>query len=87
MHERCPDCGFKFEREQGYFLGAMYISYLLALVTIVATGCVFWLGLRWPMEKAVIAAIVVFLPLAPPVTYFARVLWLHLDWAIDPEPD
>ena len=35
MHERCPTCGLKFEREPGYFLGAMYVSYGLALVTIV----------------------------------------------------
>jgi hypothetical protein len=26
MHERCPACGLKFEREDGYFLGAMYIG-------------------------------------------------------------
>ena len=38
MQEQCPRCGLKFEREQGYFLGAMYISYGLALITIVALG-------------------------------------------------
>lgn len=27
MHERCPHCGYKFEKEPGYFLGAMYVSY------------------------------------------------------------
>ena len=32
MRERCPVCQLKFEREQGYFLGAMYISYGLALL-------------------------------------------------------
>lgn len=26
MHEQCPHCALKFEREQGYFVGAMYIS-------------------------------------------------------------
>jgi transposase-like protein len=24
MHERCTVCGLRFEREQGYFLGAMH---------------------------------------------------------------
>lgn len=38
MYERCPVCSLKYEREQGYFLGAMYISYGLALVTIVILG-------------------------------------------------
>jgi uncharacterized protein (DUF983 family) len=86
MHQRCPACGLKFEREQGYFLGAMYISYGLALITIVLLACALWLGVGLSMEKAVIGAVAIFVPLAPPVTYFARVLWLHLDWAIDPEP-
>ena len=36
MHECCPVCGLKFEREEGYFLGAMYISYGLAIIR--ATG-------------------------------------------------
>src|SRR5437899_10038697 len=29
MNETCPVCGMRFEREQGYFLGAMYASYFL----------------------------------------------------------
>jgi uncharacterized protein (DUF983 family) len=86
MNERCPVCAFKFEREQGYFLGAMYVSYGLALITIVLTSCLLWLVMGWRMDKAVIAGVLLFLPLAPPVASFARVLWLHLDWAIDPEP-
>ncbi len=32
MHERCPDCNYYFDREPGYFLGAMYISYGLAVL-------------------------------------------------------
>ena len=31
MYERCPQCNLKYEREQGYFLGAMYFSYLLSI--------------------------------------------------------
>jgi len=85
MSERCPVCGFKFEREQGYFLGAMYISYGLALITITVGSVLLWLVGGLSMEKAVIWAVVLFLPLAPPVTYFARVVWLHLDWKLDPE--
>jgi uncharacterized protein (DUF983 family) len=27
MHDECPACRYKFEREPGYFLGAMYVSY------------------------------------------------------------
>ena len=31
MTPRCSVCGLKFQREEGYFLGAMYISFGLAL--------------------------------------------------------
>jgi len=31
MKARCGNCDYLFEREPGYFLGAMYISYALAV--------------------------------------------------------
>jgi uncharacterized protein (DUF983 family) len=86
MHERCPACDLKFEREPGYFLGAMYISYGLALVTIASLAALFWLATGWWITKDTIWAVVVFLPLAPAITLLSRVLWIYLDRAIDPEP-
>ena len=31
MNESCHSCDYRFEREPGYFIGAMYLSYGLAL--------------------------------------------------------
>jgi len=31
MRETCEVCHYKFDREPGYFLGAMYVSYALAV--------------------------------------------------------
>jgi hypothetical protein len=86
MNERCSICALKFEREQGYFLGAMYISYALALAVILLLVALLWVELRWPLQKTVICAILLFLPLTPSLTLLARVLWIYLDRAIDPEP-
>jgi uncharacterized protein (DUF983 family) len=86
MYERCAACGLKFEREPGYFLGAMYISYGLALGTIAVLAVGLWAGTGWPLTKVVFWAVVLFLPLAPSLTLLARVLWLYLDLAVDPEP-
>ena len=85
MCPRCSVCGLKFQREEGYFLGAMYISFGLALghhrthrgAAVVITG--------WWITKAVIWAVVLFLPLAPSISLFARVLWIYLDQAFDPD--
>lgn len=81
MYERCAVCGLKFEREPGYFLGAMYISYGLALGTITVLAVGLWAGTGWPITKVVLWAVGLFLPLAPSLTLLARVLWLYLDQA------
>jgi len=85
MHERCDVCGLKFEREEGYFLGAMYISYGVALTMITVFALLWWAIMRWPLEKNVIWAIVVFVPFAPIVSRLSRVLWIYFDRAVDPE--
>jgi hypothetical protein len=84
MNERCPVCDLKFEREEGYFLGAMYISYGLALVFIVAPAALLWGLFHWSIQKSVIWGLIFFLPMAPLITLFSRVLWIYLDQTIDP---
>ncbi|MGC1647447.1 MAG: hypothetical protein WA741_16640 [Candidatus Sulfotelmatobacter sp.] len=85
MYERCPACGLKFEREHGYFLGAMYIGYGLGIAAIAMLAALVWGVLRWPLLKSVVAGIVLFLPLAPVLTWMARVLWIYMDQGIDPD--
>src|SRR6266480_2134201 len=85
MHERCPVCDLKFEREQGYFLGAMYISYGVALLMITAIALLLWSTTGWAITKITLWAIVLFVPLALPTTLMARVLWIYLDQAVDPD--
>lgn len=42
MHEYCPECNHKFEKEPGYFVGAMYISYALAVLEMLLLfACIF----------------------------------------------
>jgi uncharacterized protein (DUF983 family) len=85
MYERCSECGLKFEREDGYFLGAMYISFGLGLSAIAVLAALVWEVTKWPLVKSVIGGVILFLPLAPVVTWMARVLWIWMDQSIDPE--
>ncbi len=85
MYERCAVCGLKFEREDGYFLGAMYIGYGLGVVAIALLAAAVWAVLRWPLMKSTVAGIILFVPLAPVLTWMARVLWIYMDQAIDPD--
>ena len=86
MCELCAICGLKFQREEGYFLGAMYISFGLALVVIALIALLLWAITGWWITKAMIWAVLIFLPLAPAISLFARVLWIYLDQTFDPEP-
>jgi hypothetical protein len=85
MHDCCPHCALRFNREPGYFLGAMYISYGIALVLIVALGVVLWTITRWRLDKVAIVSMLLFLPFVPMLTLLSRVLWIYLDQKIDPE--
>jgi hypothetical protein len=85
MHDLCPACVLLFNREQGYFLGAMYISYGLALAVILIIGVILWALSSWRLDQIAIWAVVFFLPFAPMLTFLSRVLWIYLDQTIDPE--
>jgi len=85
MHQRCTACDLDFEPEPGYFTGAMYISYALAVPMIAAlTGLVYLVAPPLPPLATVLIAGGLFLPFVPVTFRASRVLWIHLDRAIDP---
>jgi uncharacterized protein (DUF983 family) len=85
MFDSCSACGLKFNREPGYFLGAMYASYGIALAVITAFGLLLWAMTDWSLVKVCVWAMILFLPFAPSIALFSRVLWIYLDQSIDPE--
>jgi len=85
MHERCSVCHLRYEREPGYFLGAMYISYALALPVVAGIAGVLWAVTGWWVTKATVWAVFLFLPFVPAITFLARVLWIYLDQTFDPD--
>lgn len=81
--ENCPNCGLKFEREPGYFLGSIYLNYgITALVSTVT-----WVVLRFGYDlpaKPVMAGLLAFCILFPTLFFrYARALWLALDLRFD----
>jgi uncharacterized protein (DUF983 family) len=82
MNDPCPVCGIVFQREEGYFLGAMYVSYLLATVFF---GCLFFLGESlFPDVNSFLlvgAITVLYLPFVPAVFRYSRVVWMHFERA------
>jgi uncharacterized protein (DUF983 family) len=85
MNATCPVCALEFEREPGYFVGAMYISYLLAVPLIAVAAFVIQLLVPgWPLYLVVLVGGAAILPLVPALFRYSRVLWIHFDRLIDP---
>ena len=86
MVEDCPTCGHHFEREPGYWIGAMIVATAFTLAGFLATF-VGALAITWPdvpWSTLSIAAIVV-TGIVPVVTYStARTVWVALDLGVRP---
>ena len=85
MFDRCPVCDLPFRREQGYFVGAMYLSYLLSIPPVLLLVVLLQRLTAWDWGIAALGAAVAYLPAVPYMTRLARVVWLHFDYAVDPE--
>ena len=85
MCARCGICDLKFEREPGYFLGAMYFSFALGALFMALIAALVWFLSGWGITRIILWAGVLFLPFAPTITLFSRVLWIYLDQTVDPD--
>lgn len=84
MNARCDVCGLQFLREAGYFLGAMYVSYGLGVLTVLPVGVLLAVVLEWPLTVVIPIVILQAVISMPLFLRFSRILWLHVDQAIDP---
>lgn len=84
MYDPCPVCGLLFQREEGSFLGAMYVSYVLSsAITAVFYFAVAAVVPDWNGALTAGIAILLYLPFVPLVFRYSRTVWIHLDRAND----
>ncbi|KAB5486097.1 MULTISPECIES: DUF983 domain-containing protein [Flagellimonas] len=78
MYERCQNCHYKFERETGFFFGAMFVSYALAAAEMISVFVVFWyfFGLR-PLMVFILVAIMASM-LSTFNFKWSRTIWIYL---------
>ena len=88
MYERCPVCNYKFEREEGYYTGAMAInlvfSELLVMIYIVPISV--WAGVDPHVPFIPILLLSSPLPILLPLLFFrpTRGLWVNFNYLFDP---
>ena len=91
MFNACPACRVVYGRENGYFTGAMIVSYVLAVPLVAALFGLVWLvcglGLGWRFEWLFLATLVWLLPFGPGLFRWSRVVWMHFDRVVDADPE
>ena len=85
MAEACALCGLRFERAQGYFVGAIYINYAVTVLVAIVGFLLAWgiAGFSTRGQLAVLVPLVAIFPLW--FFRYSRSFWLAVEWAINPE--
>ena len=81
--QRCPNCGIRFEREDGYFMMSVFIGYVIA--TALAVPIIVILYLQDASVWAHVGISTALLAILSPLIFrYSRMIWLHLDELLDP---
>jgi hypothetical protein len=85
MYVDCLSCDLRFEREPGYFVGAIYINYMVTAVTAIVGYFTLdhFIGMSLAHQLMLWAAFAVFFPLF--FFRYSRSLWLSLEYFLNPE--
>ena len=84
MYTQCPVCSFHFEREEGYFTGAMAVNLIIAELLLTAAAIPLalqpWISLLWLLVFGVGLAVLV------PLLFYrhSRSLWMSIDHMLHP---
>ncbi|WP_461093122.1 DUF983 domain-containing protein [Spirosoma gilvum] len=77
MNLHCACCGERFEREPGYYTGALYVSYGYYTGLIVSCFLVFEIFLDWELVYFLTLLISLIIGLTPVVFRLARLTWIN----------
>ena len=86
MKEHCDQCGLRFEREEGYWVGAVIINTTVTFATfVVVFGSM--TAITWPeVPWGVVMGITVTANAAIPVVFYplSKTVWLALEMSWHP---
>ncbi len=79
MNEYCPNCGFNYQKEPGFFFGAMYVSYGLTVAQGIITYLIASTFFEEKFDLRIIGIIAgILLLLSSFNMRLSRILWIYL---------
>ncbi|MCB0431369.1 MAG: DUF983 domain-containing protein [Flavobacteriales bacterium] len=87
IYDRCSACGIKYERDPGFWFGAMLISYALNVGQFIILWGFYAMVLPegrpvWHLILAIIGTSILFFPV---VYYLSRPIWIRFFIKFDPD--
>ena len=84
LNPRCEYCGESFEREPGFYIGAMYVSYALTVAMSVTAFVGFIVIFDFRLEYVLAGLILAIILLLPVLFRTARIIWINIFVKYDP---
>lgn len=84
MYEDCPQCGIHFEREDGYFMMAVFVGYVMSFFIAVPAVVILYYTIGSSIWGYLIGATIALLLASPLIFHYARVVWMFIDQLLDP---
>ena len=79
MNSKCPACETVFEKESGYFIGAMIASYFLGVFLALPVLLLLIFYYQVDMGMAIGATILQTFLLQPLLFRYSRILWIQIE--------
>jgi hypothetical protein len=85
MPKKCPVCEENFERETGFYWGAMMVSHALTTILIVIIHLIIHPFYGFEPIPNIIAILCTLIPLTPITFRIARAVWINFFVDYDPQ--
>jgi uncharacterized protein (DUF983 family) len=86
VRPKCPECGYGFHPEPGYFLGAMMIAFLATAILTVPPMIALKV-MKVDVAILVVFPFVEFLFVGTLLAFYSRVIWLHVEHSVTKKLD
>jgi uncharacterized protein (DUF983 family) len=88
IHAHCSNCNLKYEKEIGFYYGAMYVSYALGVALFVTLWTSFNLFFPWATIYTQLWVIVTMTVVLSPYLYaLSKIIWANLFMHYKSDPN
>lgn len=81
MNNSCKECNFKFEKEPGFFFGAMFVCYALVVAEIITSVILFKYLFGFSYINVLFVAIIIVLLLSLINFRVSRSIWIYMFYS------